>query len=99
MHCEDKRIPGRYSQSASVPHEGMSHLQVLKLTSDRALELEFLERYDSQQLFSNFYFLFGRAEFVVQAAPGPGIISDMMLLSDDLDEVDWEFRGAPTSRR
>lgn len=59
-------------------------------------ELEFLERYDSQQLFSNFYFLFGRAEFVVEAAPGPGIISDMMLLSDDLDEVDWEFRGTLT---
>lgn len=56
-------------------------------------ELEFLERYDSQQLYSSFYFLFGRIEFVVQAAPGPGIISDMMTLSDDLDELDWEFRG------
>jgi len=56
-------------------------------------ELEFLQEYDSPQLYSNFYFLFGRAEFVVQAAPGPGIISDMMLLSDDLDELDWEFRG------
>ena len=56
--------------------------------------MEFLERYDSQQLYSNFYFLFGRVEFVVQAAPGPGIISDMMTLSDDLDELDWEFRGS-----
>lgn len=56
--------------------------------------MEFLERYDSQQLYSSFYFLFGRVEFVVQAAPGPGIISDMMTLSDDLDELDWEFRGS-----
>lgn len=45
---------------------------------------------------TNFNFFFGRVEYVVKAAPGTGIISSMVLLSDDLDEVDWEFRGGVT---
>ncbi|KAL8856862.1 MAG: hypothetical protein Q9178_006579 [Gyalolechia marmorata] len=44
-------------------------------------------------MWTKFKFFFGRAEFVVKAAPGVGIISSMVLLSDDLDEIDWEFLG------
>ncbi|KAL9632337.1 MAG: hypothetical protein Q9164_005378 [Protoblastenia rupestris] len=43
---------------------------------------------------SKFFLHFGRVEFVVQAAPGSGIVSSMILFSDSLDEVDWEFRGS-----
>ncbi|KAL8703594.1 MAG: hypothetical protein Q9201_003219 [Fulgogasparrea decipioides] len=48
-------------------------------------------------MWTNFKFFFGRVEFVVKAAPGTGIVSSMVLLSDDLDEIDWEFLGGVTS--
>ncbi|KAL9103369.1 MAG: hypothetical protein Q9163_001581 [Psora crenata] len=57
-------------------------------------EFSFLKQNDAPTMGSQFYFLFGRAEFVVQAAPGSGIVSSMILYSDDLDEIDWEFRGS-----
>ena len=37
--------------------------------------------------------MFGHVEYVVQAAPGTGIVSSAVLQSDDLDEIDWEWLG------
>ena len=48
---------------------------------------------DSPTIRTKFYFFFGRVEMLLKASPGRGIVSSMMLLSDDLDEVDWEFIG------
>ena len=48
---------------------------------------------DSPTIRTKFYFFFGRVEFLLKAATGRGIVSSMMLLSDDLDEIDWEFIG------
>ncbi|KAL8793018.1 MAG: hypothetical protein Q9195_004422 [Heterodermia aff. obscurata] len=59
-------------------------------------ELSFTKRYDAPAMRTDFNIFFGRVEYVVKAAPGTGIISSMVLLSDDLDEVDWEFRGSIT---
>jgi len=42
---------------------------------------------------SNFYFFFGRVDVTMKPAPGQGIISSIVLESDDLDEIDWEFLG------
>lgn len=52
---------------------------------------------DSPTLRTKFYFFFGRVEFHLKAASGQGIVSSMMLLSDNLDEIDWEFIGTNTS--
>ena len=52
---------------------------------------------DSPTIRTKFYFFFGRAEMHLKAAPGKGIVSSMMLLSDDLDEIDWEFIGVKNS--
>jgi beta-glucanase (GH16 family) len=52
---------------------------------------------DAPTLRSKFYFFWGRTELIMKAAPGKGIVSSMMWLSDDLDEVDWEFLGMNTS--
>ncbi|KAI8627799.1 glycoside hydrolase family 16 protein [Xylariaceae sp. FL1651] len=52
---------------------------------------------DSPTLSSNFYFFFGRTEVLMKAAPGQGIISSIVWGSDDLDEVDWEFKGGQDS--
>lgn len=48
---------------------------------------------DSPTLISNFYFFWGRTEVVMKAAPGQGIVSSIVWMSDLLDEVDWEFLG------
>jgi len=53
---------------------------------------------DSPQLTSKWYIMFGHVEFVVKAAPGVGIVSSVVLESDDLDEIDWEWLGADNSR-
>jgi hypothetical protein len=42
---------------------------------------------------SNNYLLFGRIEAHVQAAPGAGIVSSVVLQADDLDEIDFEWVG------
>ena len=60
-------------------------------------EFTFAKRYDSPTMATNFKFFFGHIEYVVQAAPGVGIVSSMVLLSDDLDEIDWEVRGTDTA--
>ncbi|KAI9903433.1 hypothetical protein N3K66_002785 [Trichothecium roseum] len=52
---------------------------------------------DSPTIRTKFYFFFGRCEFLLKAAPGKGIVSSMMLLSDDLDEIDWEFIGVKSA--
>ncbi|KAK2595346.1 transglycosylase [Conoideocrella luteorostrata] len=43
---------------------------------------------------SNEYIFFGRVEVEVQAAPGKGIITSLVLLSDNLDEIDYETVGS-----
>ncbi|PHH90759.1 hypothetical protein CDD83_2715 [Cordyceps sp. RAO-2017] len=52
---------------------------------------------DSPTIRTKFYIFFGRIEIWLRVAPGQGIISSAMLLSDDLDEIDWEFMGSNKS--
>lgn len=49
---------------------------------------------DAPTLASNWYIMFGRLEVTMKAATGAGIVSSVVLLSDDLDEIDWEWLGA-----
>ena len=49
---------------------------------------------DSPQLNSKWYIMFGKVTWNVKAAPGQGMVSSMVLQSDDLDEIDWEFVGS-----
>ncbi|KAF7137029.1 hypothetical protein CNMCM5793_006833 [Aspergillus hiratsukae] len=46
---------------------------------------------------SNFYIFFGIVESHIKMAKGPGIISSIVLQSNDLDEIDWEWVGYNTS--
>lgn len=45
-------------------------------------------------LTSKFYVMFGRFEIAIKTASGTGIISDVILQSDDQDEVDLEWIGS-----
>ena len=56
-------------------------------------EFSFNQRYDAPLIWTDFYILFGRVEVVMQAAPGAGIISSVVMLSDTQDEIDWEWSG------
>jgi beta-glucanase (GH16 family) len=51
------------------------------------------KRFDSPTLQSNFYIFGGVVEVHMKSAQGQGIISSVVLQSDDLDEVDWEWIG------
>lgn len=51
------------------------------------------KRGESPTLISNFYFFWGKTEVILKAAPGQGIVSSIVWMSDLLDEVDWEFLG------
>jgi hypothetical protein len=53
---------------------------------------------DAPQLISSFYIMFGRVEVTMRAAPGRGIVSSMVLQSDDLDEIDLEWLGVDSGR-
>ncbi|KAE8350327.1 concanavalin A-like lectin/glucanase domain-containing protein [Aspergillus coremiiformis] len=45
---------------------------------------------DAPTIESDFYIFFGYVEIKMRAANGTGIISTLVLESDDLDEIDWE---------
>ena len=47
---------------------------------------------DAPTITSNFYIMYGKLDGVLLAAPGAGIISSMVMLSDVLDEIDWVCR-------
>ncbi|KAK0354086.1 hypothetical protein LTR91_016230 [Friedmanniomyces endolithicus] len=47
---------------------------------------------------TDFYIFFGRIDVKMRAAPGTGIVSSIVFLSDDLDEIDWEFLGGNTAQ-
>ncbi|KAG9248517.1 glycoside hydrolase family 16 protein [Calycina marina] len=49
---------------------------------------------DAPQLISLFYIMFGKVEITMKAAAGDGIVSTLVLQSDDLDEIDMEWLGA-----
>lgn len=42
---------------------------------------------------SDFYFFFGSVSAIAKSAKGTGIVSCVILESDDLDEIDWEWLG------
>ncbi|KAI9800160.1 MAG: magnesium and cobalt transport protein CorA [Piccolia ochrophora] len=53
---------------------------------------------DSPLITSNFYIMFGKVDVSLKAAPGKGIVSSVVLQSDALDEIDWEWLGADPSQ-
>jgi beta-glucanase (GH16 family) len=56
-------------------------------------EFTFAKRDDAPSISSYFYILFGTVEVFMKVAPGTGILSSAVLMSDDGDEIDWEFSG------
>lgn len=47
------------------------------------------EKGDAPTIDTKDYFLFGRVEVTMKVAPGTGVVSSVVMESDDLDEIDW----------
>lgn len=50
---------------------------------------------DSPTIVSNFYIMWGKFEVTMKASPGAGIVSSIVLQSEDLDEIDWVRLSKP----
>lgn len=74
-----------------------AYLTTNKVTyTDKGAAFTISQKGDSPSVESDFFIMFGHIEFVAQAAPGKGIVSSMVLISDDLDEIDLEWVGSDT---
>jgi len=60
-------------------------------------EFTIKQKGDAPTIQSNFYIFFGEVEVWLKAAPGHGVVSTVVLESDDLDEIDWEIIGGNTT--
>lgn len=61
--------------------------------SDKGAEFVIAKAGQAPTIQTDFYIFFGKVEVVMQASPGTGIVSSVVLESDDLDEIDWEWLG------
>ncbi|KAF7114763.1 hypothetical protein CNMCM5793_000302 [Aspergillus hiratsukae] len=61
-------------------------------------EFTIAKRFDAPTLETNFYIFFGEVEVVMKSASGTGIVSSIVMQSDDLDEIDWESIGTDTTQ-
>ena len=78
-----------FTKETALPTEWtLANYETVDFTSKGA-EFTFAKRNDAPYMWTSFYFFFGHIDVVMQAAPGTGIISSSVLLSDDLDEIDW----------
>jgi hypothetical protein len=87
---KDTVINTFFSESNNFPagwHKGASNGNV-EFGSD-GLALVLAKQKDSPMAVSDFYILFGSVEVKAKAAPGQGIVSSIVLISDILDEFDY----------
>lgn len=62
--------------------------------SGSELQFSVVEQGDAPTLVTNDYLLYGNVKATIKTAPGVGMVSAFILMSDVLDEVDWEWLGA-----
>ncbi|EKV20322.1 putative glycosidase crf1 [Penicillium digitatum] len=67
-------------------------------TGPNGAEFTVSKEFDAPTIQTDFYIFFGEVSVTMKAAPGTGIVSSIVLESDDLDEVDWEAVGGDTTQ-
>ncbi|GAM88373.1 hypothetical protein ANO11243_064060 [Dothideomycetidae sp. 11243] len=85
-----------WTQTAADGHVWNTTLGTINYDTDGA-EFSVTHQGDAPTLQSVFYIFWGRVSVIMKAAPGAGIVSSVVLESDDLDEIDWEWLGGNTS--
>jgi hypothetical protein len=71
-----------------IPDDGVKYNPKL-MSFNGGANFVIYEEANAPQIKSQKYLFFGKVEVVMQAAPGRGIVSSIVLESDDLDEIDW----------
>lgn len=61
--------------------------------TDDGADFVIAQKLESPTLISMFYIFFGRVEVHMKAASGAGVISSIVVQSETLDEIDWEWVG------
>ena len=57
--------------------------------SDKFATFTINQKGDAPTIQSNFYIFWGSVSVIMKASSGQGIVSSIVLESDDLDEIDW----------
>lgn len=67
-------------------------------TGSNGAEFTFNKKGDAPTIKTDFYIFFGEVSVTMKTAPGTGIVSSIVLQSEDLDEIDWEGVGGDTTQ-
>lgn len=100
LERDDCRPNPALGRDYSYNFTGILNPLVWNVTSGQVLmgkeggEFTIKERLQSPTIQSFFYIFFGRVEVHMKAATGRGIVSSVVLQSEDLDEIDWEWVGS-----
>ncbi|KAJ5173808.1 Concanavalin A-like lectin/glucanases superfamily [Penicillium coprophilum] len=62
-------------------------------TGPNGAEFTVSKQGDAPTIRTDFHIFFGEVSVTMKSAPGTGIVSSIVLQSDDLDEIDWEAVG------
>ncbi|BFZ64922.1 transglycosylase [Saitoella coloradoensis] len=65
----------------------------LSYDAAKGMGLTIAKRFDAPVLESNLWIWYGNVKATIKPAAGTGIVSSFILLSDVLDEIDWEWCG------
>ncbi|KAF3254739.1 hypothetical protein TWF217_010306 [Orbilia oligospora] len=95
---DDPALGTTYSWDYTKNHGEAPRFDIVSSASrisyqDDGMHMSVTMRGDSPTLQSQFYIFWGRAEIVMKAGPGAGIVSSLVFQSDVLDEIDVEFIG------
>ncbi|KAI1006814.1 hypothetical protein K3495_g1405 [Podosphaera aphanis] len=62
------------------------------------LQLSIIKSTDAPTMSMTKYIMYGHVDLVAKSGPGQGIVSSFVLLSQDLDEIDWEWLGGISNK-
>ncbi|KXT09278.1 hypothetical protein AC579_9924 [Pseudocercospora musae] len=82
-----------FTQQTDIPDDWTISNYATINFGELGAEFTYNKRYDAPQLWTNFFILFGRVDVEMRIANGTGMISSAVLMSDDFDEIDFEFSG------
>ncbi|KAK4503336.1 hypothetical protein PRZ48_004251 [Zasmidium cellare] len=60
---------------------------------ENGLEFRLTKGTDAPYIWTKNYLHYGKVEVTLQSAPGIGVVSSAVLMSDTHDEIDWEWSG------
>ena len=92
---EEFRFDFKTSSKPAYPEWGLADntLQYMHVTPNQPLEMRMTGATVAPNIWTSRYMHYGVASVDISAAPGKGVITSAVLLSDTDDEIDWEWSG------